>query len=144
LHGRPVVRVCDILQSQTDEVVEEWAAEVLRDVDSASNPSPLALIDHGPQLLDDLGEWLRHDGKEGTLGYWDHAHRRALDRLGKDFDLREVVREYAVLRDILLKRIQRQQAQLDSLNEVRRMDEALDMAIAEAVDRFSRAHEGSS
>jgi signal transduction histidine kinase len=135
------MRMSEILRGHEDEIANEWATEARRKVGTDAAMPPLVLLDHVPALLSDLISWLENeDGSESRdfLGW--EAQRHARDRLVRDFDLREVVDEYRILRHVLLRRAAA--AHAGDLDEVMRVDEAMDLVIGEAAERFARDREG--
>jgi len=129
------MRLADLLRDHLDEIAGEWAQEVRELVPSDAPLPPLVLLDHVPALLADLVAWL--DTQEDPKGFvaW-QAQRHAADRFVRDFDLREVVNEYRVLRRVLIRRALSAQAAADALGDVWRLSDVLDAVIAEAAEQF--------
>lgn len=128
----------DFLRRRQDEILAEWA-RAARALPRIGGLSRAALIDYLPPLLEKIGD-MADDlarGRSPTLPraqVEQHAH----DRLSQGLDLADVVAEFALLRVCMIRMFEqeehdRAQESLLLLNQV------IDAAIAEAVDRFTEA-----
>src|SRR5262245_51361290 len=88
------MRLGDFLRSRQTDLVAMWVQPV-RSLSPAREISTLAIADHLPEILARLATAVGSD-QRGSLNDGPRAH--AVDRLARGFDLREVVREYAILR----------------------------------------------
>jgi PAS domain S-box-containing protein len=132
--------LADFLRSHRDAILTEWETEVRR-LPAAQHLSPLALRDHLPQLLDSIAAVLsgpRDAEVSAALGLVPDMH--ALERQGEGFDLRQVVKEYQLLRRCVL-RLWGAQSSQDSLEAASIFHEAVDEAVAAAVTRYMRTRE---
>jgi signal transduction histidine kinase len=135
------MRVGELIRIEAHEIAAAWAIEARQQVPADEAMSALVLLDHVPALLVELVAWLERGDESDARRYWSAAHKHALDRLNLEFELREVVHEYRVLRRVLFRRILAIMPAPGALDDVARMNEAIDCAIAEAVDQFSRGRE---
>jgi PAS domain S-box-containing protein len=135
------MRVCDLIRTDSDGIVAEWASAARRQVQPAATMPQLALLNQVPDLLRELADWLESRGQDSVGPYCPKAPHHTMDQLPQDCDLGQVVHEFRILRGIIVRRLVAVQHELDNLDEFARMDEALDLAVAEAVDRFSAARE---
>ncbi len=135
--GLLAMRPYNLIRDHFDEIATEWAAQARRQVPADKAMPPLVLLDHIPALLAELADWMESGGTDDARTFWEHAHHHAKDRLGRDFELGEVFHEYRVLRRVLLRRVL---ACRDAGHPVDlfRMEDAMDAAVAEAVERFTR------
>lgn len=125
------MRVCEVIEGKFDEIISEWATEARQLHASARALTPLALIDHMPELLADLIQWLRKGGAHREEAYDASAVKHALDRLRQHVDLREVVDEYRILRRIVQRHVLSTSS--EDMSDLTRFNDAIDTAIAEAV-----------
>lgn len=128
------MRVCDVIRKHHDDIVEEWASEVRKLPSARAVPRP-ALVDHIPELLTDIGSWLRGTEANARAKHDTTAIQHAFDRLSKRFDLREVVDEYRILRNIVQARVLSEGSA--DLFDLGRFHSALDEAIAVAVHHYA-------
>ena len=124
------------LREHRDEVLAEWERRV-RALPPAAELDTQALVDHLPQLLDEIA-----DAADAALSDEEHAlpqgqpDRHAIARLHQGYDLGHVVTEYSLLRDTVQELSARA---TDAYPEVLRVfNRLLDGAIGRAVDRYSQ------
>lgn len=97
-------RLATFLGNHRDKIIKEWTASVTRDskLASARTVSPSELRDHVPKLLDHLAQTLaevfNRDVKEEAA--WIAASHGDI-RWKQQFDVSEVLREFAHLREVL-------------------------------------------
>jgi PAS domain S-box-containing protein len=133
-------RLCDFIQARRQEVLTEWERRV-RAYPVARHLSEPILRDHVPQLLERIAHIVRsvHTGRHETLEELPDKH--ALERLVAGYDLHTAARELGDLRDTILELWERESAGAITIQEVRRLDQAIDEILAISLDRFSRARE---
>jgi len=132
--------LADFLRTHRDTILEEWEAEV-RQLPAAQLLSQVALRDHLPMLLDSIAAVMSgaRDAEVGTsLGRVPDVH--SLERQAEGFDLRQVVKEYQLLRRCVL-RLWAAHGSKDSLEAAAIFHEAVDEAVAASVTRYMRARE---
>ncbi len=108
---------------------------------AAQGLSQRVLRDHLPQLLERIAELMarpRAAEVADALSHVSDAH--ALERLGEGFDLRQVVAEYQLLRQCVL-RLWAQQQPTDSWEAAFVFHEAVDEAVAASVTRYMEVRE---
>lgn len=135
--------LADFLRTHREAILQEWEAEV-RQLHAAQLLSQQALRDHLPQLLDGIASVLTDAGQaepSAALGRVPDMH--ALERQSEGFDLRQVVREYQVLRRCVLRlwSAHTQGGSEDSLETAALFHEAVDEAVGAAVSRYMRVRE---
>jgi RsbT co-antagonist protein rsbRD N-terminal domain len=97
-------RLAIFLADRRDKIIKEWTTSLKRDhkLESAKVLNPSELRDHLPCLLDDLAQRLvdafNRDIQEDAA--WTAASHGDI-RWKQDFDVSEVLREYAHLREVL-------------------------------------------
>ncbi|HEX8704153.1 MAG TPA: PAS domain S-box protein [Myxococcaceae bacterium] len=134
------LRLAEFLRTHRDAILQEWEAQV-RQLPAARNLSPAALRDHLPLLLDCISDMMMrpHEAHVPSgLGSVPDTH--ALERLGEGFDLNQVVTEYRLLRQCVLK-LWSTQGVYDTFEAVTVFHEAVDEAISASISRYLRARE---
>jgi signal transduction histidine kinase len=129
------------LRRNKAEIADAWERAVRRDVVALERLDRAALIDHLPEFLDALADWIDGDTVAIRRMYDALADGHALQRLGHHVELGAITREYAILRSTTLSQL----LAVDSGPGVRealiRFDEGMDHAIQEAVLRYTRARD---
>ena len=134
-------RLADFLRENREEILAHWEAEV-RKVRAAQRLERPLLLDHVPEFIEDLAEYVDelrtgHDVAPPD----DHPRIHALERLEVGYDLAEVVAEYAVLRRCITELASRMQTPALRSAELPRLHDAIDQAIATSVVRYTEARE---
>jgi signal transduction histidine kinase len=120
-----------LLRAQRDAILAEWLRRVREQPEAEHMPEPV-LRDNLPQIIDEIAECLdRYPDCRPGLDALPTLH--ALDRYKIGFDVRDVVSEYRILRQVILSRISRAS---DREGEAC-LHELLDRAISDAVDHFA-------
>jgi PAS domain S-box-containing protein len=133
----PRTRLGDFLRGQQEELIATWTERV-RQFSPAREISNLAIVDHLPEILARLTLAVSSNERV-SLSDVPRAH--AVDRLARGFDLREVVREYTILRQSILDLYESRVSATIDLHDVRRLHLAIDEAVEESATRFSSARE---
>ena len=122
------------------EILAAWRL-LAREIPVAQDLSPVVLVDHIPELLDQIGdvaeEIANASPQPRTLVT---ARNHALDRINEGFDVSAVVRELSLLRHCLLVVWEREHGG-GNLIGMRALDLAIDRAIEASVTRYSEARE---
>ena len=133
--------LAEFLRTHRDAILERWHAAIA-DRPSSQGLTVQTLIDHIPDLLDDIAE----TGEAHVVDNRSRldtatAERHALERLAEGLDLSQVVIELAVLRDCILQVWDRERAPGAARPEVRFLNRSVDRAIAASIDRYTRARD---
>jgi PAS domain S-box-containing protein len=123
---RPVT-LADTIAAHRDEIVREWTLEATRTLGERLEGHQLT--DGLPALLSALVASLRSRG--GAPAVAEAAAEHGAQRLQAGVDLARVLREYAILRRILLETADRHGVS-PSVREILALDELLDVSTAEA------------
>jgi len=96
-----------LLQNGHDLIVREWAERVSADrrINSDERLSYLQLVDHIPQIVEELRRALAEEPPEGRMLQQGAEHGR--QRWQQGYELKEVVRELTLLRATLLEFFER-------------------------------------
>jgi hypothetical protein len=126
-----------LIRLEKEQVLEEWEG-IVRSLTSARRLSRPALRDHLPDFLDWLAGRVEASPVGGAFPH-EHSTRHAVERLAEGYDLSEILSEYIVLRDCLLEAWERSGAQRVRPGEIRRMNQAIDDAIAFTAVVYARS-----
>jgi signal transduction histidine kinase len=152
--GRPQIRLTDFIVANVEPILVEWES-FARGIVPASKLESLALRDHAADILlatardmqtaqtaaerADKAKGHRHPSPDAAaLNGASELH--ALDRLGKGFDLLEVVAEYRALRASVLRLWAESgpSPHLADVDDVTRFNESIDQSITRAVASFTQ------
>jgi PAS domain S-box-containing protein len=132
-------RLGEFIRSRRAVLIAQWEEEMHR-LPKADDLSLRRRIDHIPQILERIAAAADAEGNVAQhLAGAPDAH--ALERLDEGFDLKEVVREYALLRSIVLRHWEKEVVGGAHPEELVALDLAFDDAIAASVGRYTRARE---
>ncbi len=133
-------RLADFLREHRDEILAHWEGQV-RKIRAARTLDRPALIDHLPEFLEELAEYVGEirTGHEPAVPQRPRIH--ALERLEVGYDLAEVVAEYSILRRCITELASQTHAPALRSAELPRLHEAIDEAIAFSVVRYAESRE---
>jgi PAS domain S-box-containing protein len=128
------------IRAHKPEILAEWEIVAQR-VSAAAKLDRPTLIDHIPALLDQIANHAEQlaAGVPVTEAI-EIAQIHALERSNEGYDLTEVIAEYSVLRDCIL-RMWFEAAAIADATGPRALHEAIDAAMGEAVRRFTQARD---
>lgn len=133
-------KLAAFLHSHRERIVEEWERRTLHQLPSSQQLSRRARRDHVPQLIDAMATAIdRDDTTMVSLEQLPLIH--ADERWLQDYDLREVVAEYRLLRrvilDVYVQHIDENPGSEGSLPPLVTLNENIDHAITDAVDHYT-------
>lgn len=146
------------ISQEIDAIVEEWAEFARENLPPARTLAPQELRDHARKLLLHVAEDMdspqnshdRHEKSRGNRpgnapGITDTARQDAQQRFEQGFALNEVVAEYRALRASVVRRWREPfaRADLDTVEELVRFNEAIDQATSEAIAWYTDRVEAS-
>lgn len=131
--------LAELLVRRRERILDDWVGRVRRG-SAAGTLRDDALRDHVPGILTSLAECLRR-GDRRTCTLHDLSDRHALERLHEGYDLEEVAREYAALREAIFHVWSEEVGQDLRADDVISLDRSIDEAITAAVTRYSAARE---
>jgi signal transduction histidine kinase len=127
------------IRKHCDEIVDEWEARAAR-LPGAQSVTGLALRDHVPDILKKLSDAIAHKD-ETARPLQSLAEQHAALRFHEGYDLRQVLAEYRLLREVIMDMYaQGGDLSVDSRPKVKTlsvMHEAIDRALADVVDRYA-------
>src|SRR3989440_9789238 len=134
-------RLADFLRTHRETILSDWLTAVLRLAPARRLDRPM-LIDHLPQFLDDLADFLDevragHAAAEPVKAPVMHA----LERLEVGYNLAQVVEEYAILRQCIVELVHREGAPAMRSAQLGRLHSGIDRAIVTSTARYHEASE---
>ena len=136
----PHLPLWKFLRARQDQIVVDWAQR-MRSLSPAHDLSDAAIVDHLPQIVGRIADLIEsmHTGETVSLGDLPKDH--AVDRLGRGFDLDQIVTEYGFLRRSVLDLWESEVGPAIDLRELRKLDLALDESVRQAAVRYAEARE---
>jgi signal transduction histidine kinase/CheY-like chemotaxis protein len=131
----------DLLTTRRDEILERFVAEVRRTDVSPPKIAAFLLVDHIPQLLEDIvaelspPQSVRVSQEVGDVSASGREHGGQRWSLG--YDLEAVVREYGILRHVVLE-FAKASAVSPSVDEFGVLAKCLNVGVSEAVAEYTR------
>jgi len=124
-----------------DEIIASWR-DAARALPSARDMSAVTLLDHIPELLDEIGDIAQEIASSASpTPVLEAARRHALDRLGDGFDITTIVRELSLLRDAALSAWEQHAGGRPiAMGDLRALNLAIDRAIAVSASRYTQVH----
>jgi PAS domain S-box-containing protein len=139
-HG-PWLNLGDFIRDRREDILAEWLAEV-RTLPVARGLDRPALIDHVPDVLERIAAMANSLAKGEPPQPPNHeADLHAAIRLDEGFDLPQVVSEFTILRDCIMRLWQQNVVDPTHVEELRAVNLAIDKAVTASVDRFTRARD---
>jgi len=142
------VTVCEFLRWHKEEILHTWEARVTSEGHQVEL-SGLALRDDIPGVLDELAAWL--EGREAAEGtpLAAQAFTHAMQRLDQGLTLAQVLREYRLLREILIQAVLEAEdaeqgraqgsgegSRTARIKELARLNAGLDVVLAQSIVEF--------
>ena len=147
-----MVRLADFIDQNLPTILASWESFAATLLPAAAGASSVTLRDHAEKILQAIAQDLRtpqsreqqetkSQGQASRLPDAGHtaAQTHAVLRATSGFTMQQLVAEYRALRASVLRLwFDAQLPQPDTLEDIGRFNEAIDQAIAESVDFFSR------
>ena len=132
-----------------NEVLREHRSEILSDWEGASRKLAVnreldrpALLDHVPGFLDEITRMVAIAAAGGIAALPQEAAAvHAIGRLGRGFDLEQVVSELALLRDCILARLSQSCQVSERMDELRILNQTIDKAVTASIARYTVARD---
>ena len=123
----------ELIESYSSELLTEWHREVdlFRGAEHLDAPT---IMDHIPQLLTELAQHLRSDGREADLILSPAEHGVQRWRVG--FDISEIVAEYGILRTCIYRLAEKHRLPLTT-HVACIVNAVFDKAVAQAVKAYA-------
>jgi PAS domain S-box-containing protein len=129
------------IRRSREVILRDWEAEVRR-LPIASDLDRPALIDHLPELLENLADMADDCARAKRPPAPDRVtHLHALQRLGEGYDLPQIVHELSLLRACITRRWERELQGPKRLSDLHVLDQVIDTAIAASIRRVAEARD---
>ncbi len=132
------VEIGTLIQRDATLIIEQWARRAAEEQPNAPRLHHQALLDHLPSFLWQLGRSLLETAVENTNGHTQSARDHGAQRWEVGWSLAEVVRDYQILRLVIIDYLEEQLNRSLHGREVMAIGLALDEAIAASVGSFTR------
>src|SRR5581483_10689630 len=136
LRSEPFEEVGALIDRGAETILDRWQRCSVAEQPNARRLHHADLRDHLPELLRALGETLASTGN--GKGHAPYAKRHGSERWEDGWSLEEVVRDYQILRRVLLEYLDQHLGRPLTLRENLAVGLALDEAISDSVERYAR------
>jgi signal transduction histidine kinase len=126
----------DHLRASKPQIADLWEHQIRALLPALDRLDRSALVDHLPEFVDGLGNWIEGQTTRAQTGFDALAEGHALQRLGYGVDLYTLTREYALLRAILMRTAMSLPDAAELREDVIRLNEGMDEAIIGAIRRY--------
>jgi len=132
-----------LLQRDAGVIIDRWSRRAAEDQPNALRVHHEALLDHLTQLLQTLGRTLAHSGNHDLFAHCHPADQHGEQRWEVGWSLPELVRDYQILRLVILEFLEETLERPLSYREIMAIGLALDEAISASVTRYVAQREES-
>src|SRR4029077_17009651 len=102
IRSEPHIEIGILLQQHVEEILERWSERAIKEQPNAGRVHHAAMLDHLQDLLISLGRSLVATQDPHTNGLCPPASRHGEHRWEQGWSLVEVVRDYQILRLVIL------------------------------------------
>ena len=128
-----------IIQQHATILIDSWSTRAVQEQPNAKRVHHDVLLDHLPTFLWELGNGLSEAGDEASSPHARIAHLHGEQRWQTGWSLTEVIRDYRILRLVILDYLDESLDRPLLLVEVQAVGLALDEAIEVSVERYVRS-----
>ena len=130
-----------LIRRDATALIDRWARRAAEEQPTARRVHHAVLLDDLPAFLEELGDGLAEAGDGGPPRHFQLAHLHADQRWQTGWSLAEVVRDYRILRLVVLDYLDESLDRHLRLAEIQAVGLALDEAIEVSVGRYVRNRE---
>lgn len=125
------------LRTDKQLITDRWEARILEVTPALGRLTRSELVDHMPEFLEGLADWI--DGKvaEAREGFKALARGHALQRHGAGIELEELTSEYVTLRVVVLERIVETNTPEEVARSIVALEAGIDCAVNGAVHHYA-------
>jgi signal transduction histidine kinase len=138
-HASKPFWLAEFIRQHKPRILTDWI-DAVRTLPIAHELAHPVLLDHLPELLERIAEMAEADGGRPSMPT-EASSAHALVRLEEGYDLGEVVTEYAVLRETILRHWEQYGTRVAAPFELRILNRAIDYAIAISVASYTTVRE---
>jgi signal transduction histidine kinase/ActR/RegA family two-component response regulator len=143
LHSEPHPEVGALLQRDTNLIIQRWQQRAVLEQPNAKRLHHAALLDHLPAFLFQMGRTLSEAAAEANGWHAPPAGWHGEQRWENGWSLAEVVRDYQILRLVIVEHLEEVLARPLQGRETMAVGLVLDEAITVSVSTFSRHQQES-
>lgn len=136
IRAEPHDAIGSLIQQNTTPLLERWSQRAAAEQPGAERVHRASLLDHLPDLLWEIGQSLAANDAEEARGHWKLARKHGQQRWETGWSLVEVVRDYQILRLVLLEFLEEALDRPLAARETMALGLALDEAISSSVSRY--------
>src|SRR6266480_764186 len=125
-----------LIKRDVTSITERWSQRAAQEQPMAQRVHHQALLDHIPQLLDQIGNTLTESGNGHVAFHRGPASRHGEQRWDAGWSLTEVIRDYQILRLVLVDYLESTLDRVLGSSEHRAINLALDEAIASSAASY--------
>jgi signal transduction histidine kinase/ActR/RegA family two-component response regulator len=144
LHSEPHPEVGALIQRDTNLIIERWQQRAVLEQPKAARLHHAALLDHLPTFLLQMGRTLSAAIYEGNGWHGPPADEHGEQRWEHGWSLAEVVRDYQILRLVLVEHLEQVLTRPLHGREIMAIGLVLDEAITVSVSAFNRHQQEAS
>jgi signal transduction histidine kinase len=130
--------VSKYIRSHADDIVQEWLRRVRGVVPEDRALSRPALIDHMPEFMPAIADWIEGETARAERGFDRLAEGHAVQRLGHGLTLESLTEEYALMREVILTKLLAIDLTGDARADLVKFNLGMDKAINESVRRYAQ------
>lgn len=134
-------RVVEFLRKEQATITSLWEEEVRRDLPALRSMTRPVLLDHMHEFLDGLADWVEGKTQQAERAFQGLVEGHALQRLGYGVGLETLTREYSKLRIVVTRELFTLERTHDIRESMLRMQEGMDRAINNAMQRYAARRE---
>jgi signal transduction histidine kinase len=138
IRSEPHLEIGVLLQQHVDQVLERWSEQAIKQQPNATRVHHAAMLDHFRELLISLGRSLAASKDPHTNGHCLPASLHGEHRWEIGWSLVEVVRDYQILRLVILDYLEEMMHRPMDGREILAIGLALDEAIAASVVMYAK------
>ncbi len=129
--------IADEIRAHKADIAARYERIVLQEVPILQTLNRATLIDHLPEFLNGLADWMEGNNARAREGFTMLAEGHALERLNVGIALDMLTTEYAVLRRVIIEELVTHLPVAEVVAAVVSLNDGIDRAIFEAVQRYA-------
>jgi signal transduction histidine kinase len=133
--------VAAALRAHKQEIGRRWEAAVLVDSPPLRQLTRSALVDHLPEFLEGLAEWVDGDEDSAVMNFGRLVEGHALQRQSSGIPLEALTSEYSTLRVAILETLRETTSSEELAAAVVSVNAGIDRAVNEAIRRYAMARD---
>jgi signal transduction histidine kinase len=141
IRAEPHVEVGQLIRNNIGVLLDRWARRAVQEQPNARRVHHQALLDHMATLLQNLAQSLIETDEEGNSVHFQTATEHGEQRWGAGWSLTEVVRDYQILRLVMLEFLDETLDRPLATREVMAVGLAIDEAITASVNSYVRSRD---